>query len=90
MIAPDIASIFMAIARIRLEPYVWFLFKKRWNRCRREKHRVEKLAESEESLCSLTNSALNVELVYAIIVGINSLIDQNLVVMSDDSIESDF
>ena len=30
---------------------------------------------SSESLCSLTNSALNYELVYAIVVGINSLMD---------------
>lgn len=30
---------------------------------------------SSESLCSLTNSALNLELVYGIIVGINSLLD---------------
>ena len=47
------------------------------NKCLCRRKKVSKVDISEEALCSLTNSALNVELVYAIIVGINSLIDNN-------------
>ena len=76
-IAQDVAGILMSFTRIRMEPYVWYLFVKEINkcRCRRKKFFVEKVETKEEALCSLTNSALNVELVFSIIVGINSLID---------------
>ena len=63
----------MSIVRIRLEPYVFYLFKKRMNKCLKTKHKVDKIEVNSEALCSLANSALNVELVYAILVGINSL-----------------
>ena len=56
-----------------MEPYVFYLIK----RMVCNKSKVDKVKVSSEALCSLTSSALNVELVYAIISGINSIMKTN-------------
>ena len=65
----------LAIARIIYEPYVWYVLKSSVanvaKMCGIKHSKVKKVRN--ESLCSLTNSALNIELVYIFLTGINSL-----------------
>ena len=77
LIIPDIAGFFMGFIRLIMEPYVFYLIKKFINKLFCSNIKIKKTKVSTEALCSLTNSALNVELVYAIIVGINSLMENN-------------
>ena len=57
-----------------------YVFQKEINKlsCSKKK-KVRKIKMSNESLCSLTNSALNVELVYVMLAGIKSLMDDRTI-----------
>ena len=70
----------VAIFRIIFEPYVFYIFKKTFCSCFFSK-RLKKVPK--ESLCSLTNSALNIELVYVILTGINTLMKQDNIDFDD-------
>ena len=71
-------GIFLAAIRL-LEPYVMINFKKdiSFRRTETISKRIDsnKVQFSKESLCSFLNSAVNIEFVYLILVGINKFMD---------------
>jgi hypothetical protein len=72
-----LSALTIAYTRLSMEPYVWYLLMTEISKCTKtKKYNIKKESKiSSESLCSLANSVLNLELVYGIIVGINSLME---------------
>jgi len=80
IIAGNSFGTILAIARIIYEPYVLYVLKCSITNLLKifgiKCNKIKKVRN--ESLCSLTNSALNIELVYIILTGIDSLMSSNL------------
>lgn len=69
-------SLGLFLAMIRLsEPYVWKHFGQDMKHLFKRKSNQQKVKFSSEPLCAFANSAMNIEFVYLILLGINNFMD---------------
>ena len=66
-----VCGLMLAVVRFR-EPYVWTKFTNSFKKLCCKKKRNKEHLFANESLCSFINSAMNIEFVYLILIGINN------------------